>query len=293
MSKVIDNTIHLKGNKAVLKSTLCLMAKNFTEHEVGKNAAALAYYLLFTIFPLIIFFSNLLGLLGVNINISAEQIDRFMPRDVILLLETYFEYVSTTSSYKLLWFALVFSIWFPMRAAKGIMDSVRLAYHLEKPKNTVGYILRQLLYTVVLLFVVVLCLVLTIIGKNFILFIWSVTPDETMWIAEMFASIWQYLRFLSIGLLMLAALGSLYALSLDDRQERGSMVPGIIVAIVTWMIGSIVFSFYVEHLANYTLIYGTLGAIIVLLIWLYMTAISIIMGVEFNAALHEIGGKNL
>ena len=67
----------------VIKSTIQLVIKNFTKHDVGKNAAALAYYLLFTIFPLIIFFSNLLGILDINISISTEQVDRFMPMDVI------------------------------------------------------------------------------------------------------------------------------------------------------------------------------------------------------------------
>ena len=126
--------------KSIIKSTLCLVAKNFSNHEVGKNAAALAYYLLFTIFPLMIFFSNLLGLLDINISFTSEQIKRFMPRDVVILLESYFNYVSNSSSYKLLWFSLMFSIWFPMRAASGIMDSVRVAYHLEKPENSLKYL---------------------------------------------------------------------------------------------------------------------------------------------------------
>lgn len=277
--------------KSVIKPTLCLVAKNFSNHEVGKNAAALAYYLLFTIFPLMIFFSNLLGLLDINISFASEQINRFMPRDVVILLESYFDYVSNSSSYKLLWFSLVFSIWFPMRAASGIMDSVRVAYHLEKPENSIKYIMKQLLYTVVLLFAIVACLILTIIGKKFMMFIWSITPDETMWLVELFASIWQYFRFLPIGLLMLVPLGSLYSLSLDEKQKQGAMIPGILVAMFVWMVASIAFSFYVENIASYSIIYGTLGAMIILLMWLYLTALSIIMGVEFNAALQEVRGE--
>lgn len=277
--------------KSVIKPTLRLVAKNFSNHEVGKNAAALAYYLLFTIFPLMIFFSNLHGLLDINISFASDQINRFMPRDVVILLESYFDYISNSSSYQLLWFSLVFSIWFPMRAASGIMDSVRVAYHLEKPENSMKYIMKQLLYTVVLLFAIVASLILTIIGKNVMMFIWSITPDETMWIAELFASIWQYFRFVPIGFLMLVALGSLYSLSLDEKQKQGAMIPGILVAMFVWMVASIAFSFYVENIASYSIIYGTLGAMIILLMWLYLTAFSIIIGVEFNAALQEVRGE--
>ena len=274
----------VKEKKYVIKPTLCLVARNFSDHEVGKNAAALSYYLLFTIFPLTIFFSNLLGLLDINISLTTEQLDKFMPRDVVILLESYFDYVSNSSSYKLLWFSLVFSIWFPMRAASGIMDSVRVAYRLEKPENSVKYIMKQLLYTVVLLFAIVACLILTIIGKNFMMFIWSITPDETIWLSELFASIWQYFRFVPICILMFVALGSLYSLSLDEKHKHGAMIPGIAVAMLVWMVASIVFSFYVENIASYSVIYGTLGAMIILLMWLYLAALSIIMGVEFNAA---------
>lgn len=281
----------VKEKKYVIKPTLCLVARNFSDHEVGKNAAALSYYLLFTIFPLTIFFSNLLGLLDINISLTTEQLDKFMPRDVVILLESYFDYVSNSSSYKLLWFSLVFSIWFPMRAASGIMDSVRVAYRLEKPENSVKYIMKQLLYTVVLLFAIVACLILTIIGKNFMMFIWSITPDETIWLSELFASIWQYFRFVPICILMFVALGSLYSLSLDEKHKHGAMIPGIAVAMLVWMVASIVFSFYVENIASYSVIYGTLGAMIILLMWLYLAALSIIMGVEFNAALQEVRGE--
>ena len=283
--------MQVKEKKTVIKPTLKLVVQNYAKHEVGKNAAALAYYLLFTIFPLIIFFSNLLGVLDINIDFTSVQIKRFMPRDVVILLESYLDYVSNTSSYKLLWFSLVFSVIFPMRVTGGIMDSVRKAYHLEKPKNTVKYRLSQLMYTVVFLFAIVVCLLLTVVGKNFMLLISSIASNDTIWFAEVFASIWQYVRFIPIALLVYAALGSLYAISIDERHKRDTMVPGIIAATVTWIIGSIVFSFYVENIASYSVIYGTLGAMIILLIWLYMVAFSIVIGIEFNAALEEVRGK--
>ena len=277
--------------KTIIKQTFSLLVSNYREHEVGKNAAALAYYLLFTIFPLMIFFSNLLGVINISVEFSAVRLDRFMPRDVVGLLESYFEYVSISSNYKLMWFSLIFSVWFPMRAANGVMDSARLAYHLGKPKNIKHYRIRQLVYTLVLLIVVVLCLALTLIGKNVMLLIWSVVPNEWSWMAELSAAIWQYFRFIPICLLMFSALGVLYTLALDKPHKRGAMLPGMVVSVIVWTIGSIVFSFYVENIGSYSVIYGALGAMIVLLIWLYMTSISIIIGIEFNAALETVRGK--
>lgn len=258
---------------------------NFFKHDVGKNAAALAYYLLFALFPLLIFISNVLGLLKLDITSIIQVLQRILPSDIVRLVETYLEHISHTSSQTLLWFALIFSIWFPMRAAKGLMDDVRLAYHLEKPENPITYTIRQLAYTIVLLLVIGLTLLFSTLGKQVLGYINYLIPESAMHISVYFIEIWQYLRFIPVALLMYAALGTLYAASLDKRQSIKDILPGIAVAMTSWMIVSIGFSFYVENFANYSVIYGTLGAVIVLLMWLYMTAVILILGAELNAAI--------
>lgn len=278
--------------KSVFRSTLRLLVFNFFEHDVGRNAAALAYYLLFALFPLLIFISNVLGLLDLNVSAIIHALQRFLPGDIVELVETYLEYVSHTSSQTLLWFALIFSIWFPMRVAKGLMDDVRLAYQLGKPQHPISYTIRQLVYTVVLFLVIGLTLLLSTMGEHVLSYINNILPENTIKISDYLIQVWQYLRFFPIGLLMFAALGTLYAASLDKRRPMKEMFPGIIVALVSWMVVSIGFSFYVENFADYSVIYGTLGAVIVLLMWLYMTAVILIMGAELNAALQTVRSEN-
>lgn len=274
-----------KGNTFV--RTLCLLIGNFFDHKVGKNAAALAYYLLFALFPLLIFLSNLLGLLDLNITAITQALQQVLPRDVVGIIESYLAHVSQTSSHALLWFALVFSIWFPMRAIKGLMDNVRLAYHLEEPAKPLAYALRQLVYTVIFLLVMALTLLLSTLGKHVLGYIDYLLPEGTVQFSNYFLGIWQYLRFVPIALLMFAALGILYAAALDNRQSIRAIWPGILFAMVGWMLVSVGFSFYVENFANYSVIYGTLGAVIVLLMWLYLTAVILIMGAELNSVLNR------
>ena len=271
-----------------LKQTVLLLIRNYSQHNVGKNAAALAYYLLFAIFPLLIFASNLLGLLKLDVYAITQTLSNFLPKDIVGLIESYLDYISHTSGHLLLWFSLVFSIWFPMRAVKGLMDDVRLAHHLNKPPNSLKYRLRQLIYTVVFLVVIILTLALSTLGEHVLGYIGRLLPEYTPRISGFIPDFWQYLRFIPMALLMFAALGALYALSMDKRPPIKQILPGIIAALISWMIVSIGFSFYVENFAHYSLIYGTMGAMIVLLMWLYMTALVLILGAEFNAALHDI-----
>ena len=271
-----------------LKQTVLLLIRNYSQHNVGKNAAALAYYLLFAIFPLLIFASNLLGLLKLDVYAITQTLSNFLPKDIVGLIESYLDYISHTSGHLLLWFSLVFSIWFPMRAVKGLMDDVRLAHHLSKPPNSLKYRLRQLIYTVVFLVVIILTLALSTLGEHDLGYVGRLLPENTPRISGFIPDFWQYLRFIPMALLMFAALGALYALSMDKRPPIKQILPGIIAALISWMVVSIGFSFYVENFAHYSLIYGTMGAMIVLLMWLYMTALVLILGAEFNAALAEI-----
>ncbi len=277
--------------KSLFRLTLRLFVKNFYEHDVGKSAAALTYYLLFALFPLLIFVNNLLGLLNLNISAVTASLAHFMPKAVVSLVENYLYYVSNTSSRVLLWFALVFSVWFPMRAVNEIMKDVRKAYCLDNPKNIVAYTVRQLVYTVVFLLVLAATLFLSTMGKNILSFLFAFFPKNAPIISDYLLNIWHYLRFVPAGILMFVAIGSLYAMSVDEKQPFRTLLPGITVVLSAWMIVSIGFSFYVENFASYSVIYGTLGTVIILMVWLYMTSLLLILGAELNASIKQ--GKDI
>ncbi len=249
-------------------------------HDVGRQGAALAYYLLFMIFPFLIFLSSLLGLLNLDISSMIRSLQNLLPSGVLDVIETYFNYVSQTSSTAMLWFGLVFTIYFPMRAADCLMHAVRRAYHLPQPKNQVFYTAKVLLYTVFLLVSISLALALATVGRQVLQF-----AGRFVVVPEAFIDLWSDLRFVILGGVMFAAVGLLYAAAQDVRQPARNVVPGVLAALIGWMVVSAAFSFYVENFANYSVIYGALGTVIVLMMWLNLTAVVLIMGAEVNGAL--------
>lgn len=275
-----------KKVKITFKQVFCQLFNNMFKHNIGKNAASLSYYLIFSIFPLLIFISNFMGLLNLDVYSVTEVLKQILPDEVVLIIEGYLDHISDNSSGTLLWFSLVFSILFPLRTAKGLMSDVRLAYNFEKPKNPITYALKQLLYTLILLVVIILNILLSFTGKNILSTIRTLVPAHIFRLSENFIEIWQYLRFVPIAILMLVAIGSLYAASLERKVSFKSMLPGIFTAFILWLAVSIGFTFYVENFANYSVIYGTLGAVMALLVWLYMTAFVLITGAEVNACLY-------
>lgn len=265
---------------------LTKLIERYMVHGVPQEAAALAYYLLFMIFPLMIFLSSLIGLLDVDISSIVQGLSPLLPAGVVEVIESYLAYVSETSSRAMLLFGLVFTIYFPMRAADCLMSAVRKAYHLPRPKNQILYTAKVLLYTVFLLVTIALTLALTTVGRAALEF-----AGRFFVVPAAFIDLWSDLRFLLLGGVIFAAVGLLYAAAQDARQPLRNIVPGVLAALVGWMVVSAAFAFYVENFANYTLIYGTLGTVIVLMMWLNLTALMLIMGAEINGALISIRGR--
>lgn len=281
-----------REKKLNVKGALRLVFVNFFNHNVGKNAAALAYYLLFALFPMLIFVTNLLGLLDLNVYSIIQSLSDILPKDVVAIVETYLDYISHTSSHTLMWFAFILSIWFPLRAVQGLMDDVRRAYGLGLPERPALYLGKQLIYTVVFLVVMVLTLLLSVLGENVLSFVGSLFPEDSFPISDYLLELWQYLRFLLAALLMLTAIGALYSLASERKPSVKSIMPGILFALVSWLVVSIGFSFYVENFANYSFVYGALGTVIVLLVWLNLTAVILILGAEINAALAKVNSQS-
>ncbi|MCI8910350.1 MAG: YihY/virulence factor BrkB family protein [Oscillibacter sp.] len=257
-----------------------LMARRYLRHNVAIQSAALAFYLLFMIFPFLIFFSALLGLLQLDVAGILLALEEILPRDVAGLIGMYLNYVRSAPSPHLLLFGLFFSIYFPMRATNSLMRAVRTAYHLGPPRGTFVHHLKTLGYTVLLIVTIALSLALMTVGERLL----GYAVDQLR-LPVFFAETWARLRFPAAAAVGFFALFFLYALAQDVRQPWRNIWPGTLAALTAWMGLSWLYAFYVDNVANYSVLYGSIGTVIALLIWLNMSAIVLIMGAEFNGTL--------
>lgn len=263
------------------------MVKNYFAHNVGKNRAALAYYQLFAIFPLMIFVSNLLGFLQLDIYAITRHLARILPREITRLLTAYLQHINRVYSPVLMWFSLVFSVWFPYRAVKGLVKDVRTAYGLPHIHGRLWFYLKQLAYTLLLLAALAVSLVVSVLGQRLLVYVFSVVPADIAQGLQFLLPVWRYSRFILAAAVMYTAIVALYGLALEKTPTPAAVLPGLLASMTAWLGVSMAFSFYVENFAGYSVIYGTLGAVMALLMWLYLSAIILIMGAELNAILAE------
>ena len=256
------------------------MVQRYLRHNVAIQSAALAFYLLFTIFPFLIFISALLGLLQLDVAAILHALEELLPLEVVSLVEMYLTHVGSNPSPRLLLFGLFFSIYFPMRATNSLMHSVRTAYHLGPPHSSVCHRVKTLLYTVLLITAIALTLILMTVGERFLRY-----AVEQFRLPLLIAELWVRLRFPVTAVVGYFALFFLYALAQDGRQPWRNIWPGTLAALAGWVFLSWLYALYVNHIAHYSALYGSIGAIIVLLVWLNMSAVTLIMGAEMNGTL--------
>ena len=251
------------------------LVRRFFSHDVGRDSAALAYYLMFALFPLMILASLVIGALNVDISSFVNDLRQFTPEDVSSVIGGYLEYVIGNHNRYLLVFSLVFSIWFPMRATNTLTHSVRKAFGRLAPENKLKNAMFVCLYSLLLIVTISVAIFLTVVGRHTLEFL-----SHFFRLTTLFIDLWAYLRFVLLFVVMALAIGALYTLALGERRPLWELVPGIIISLLLWMVLSIAFAYYVGNVAHYAVLYGSIATAIVVLLWLYMSAMALILGAE-------------
>lgn len=273
---------HIKKRKGWQKVIL-LTIQGYFDNKVGRNAAAMTYYLLFAMFPFFIFVTSLLGLLHLPTLTLDGQITRFLPEDVVAFLNLAIEHITKSSNNALLTFGLVFSVWFPLRAVSNLMEAINDIYGEEKSGS---HSIRTAILTALTIVLIPAMLLLLLLGERVLGFVGEYIP-----ISAEFISGWSRMRFVPMAAALLFMLSAVYFFSPSKIQKVRYILPGAILSMGVWMLFSLIFSYYVDHMGRYSIIYGSIGVIIALLVWMDWSMIAMLMGAVFNVALKETYDK--
>lgn len=269
---------HIKKRKGWQKVIL-LTIQGYFDNKVGRNAAAMTYYLLFAMFPFFIFVTSLLGLLHLPTLTLDGQITRFLPEDVVAFLNLAIEHITKSSNNALLTFGLVFSVWFPLRAVSNLMEAINDIYGEERSGS---HSIRTAILTALTIVLIPAMLLLLLLGERVLGFVGEYIP-----ISAEFITGWSRMRFVPMAAALLFMLSAVYFFSPSKIQKVRYILPGAVLSMVVWILFSLIFSYYVDHMGRYSIIYGSIGVIIALLVWMDWSMITMLMGAVFNVALKE------
>jgi membrane protein len=259
--------------------------------DVFGAAAKLAYYFLLALFPLLIFLTSIIGLvLGTGTGLRHalfNYLSQVMPASAFQLIDKTILEVSSASGAGKLSFGLLAALWAAASGVGAMMDSLNTAYNSKERRTWWKQRLVALILTI--------ALSVLIIGAVTVIFGGSKIAEHlgaSYGFSDAFVITWKILQWpIALGF-MLLAFALIYYFAPDVRRHRWEWItPGSAIGVVLWLLVSFAFKGYLHFFDSYSKTYGSLGAVIVLMLWLYLTGAAVLIGGEINAEIENVAAE--
>jgi len=260
-----------------------------TVHETQADngfglAAQLAYYFFLSLFPALLFLLALASLIpGFDfVGRTTAALAGIAPAEVMDVLREQLTKVSEGSHGGLLSFGVAAALWSSSSAMVALIDALDAAYHVKDARPWWKQRLTAILLTLGVASFVIAAFTLVIGGPQLAELVASrVGPGPV------FEWTWRIVQWPLAFVLVASGIGLIYYFAPDVDQDFVWLTPGCVVATVLWLASSLSFRFYVANFGSYNATYGAIGGVIVLLLWLYLTGLSILIGAEMNAEIEH------
>lgn len=265
------------------------MYHRFQEDEVTSLGAQLTFYLLLAFFPFIIFLITLASYAPVASDLPLDQLAALLPYEAYVQVRDIIEETIQARSHTLLSVGMIAALWASSSGVNAIIRGINKAYFEKETRPFWKVRGLSILFTLALALVIVSAFLMLVLGR-----IIGQALFTELGAYYLFADVWRWVRYLLPLATMLLVFVLLYRFSPNRNLTLKEVVPGAVLASLGWVITSLAFAWYVEHFTDYARIYGSLGGIVILLLWLYLSSIIILLGGELNAVLSRHGspGRN-
>ncbi|MEJ7624947.1 MAG: YihY/virulence factor BrkB family protein [Pyrinomonadaceae bacterium] len=270
------------------KRFLKLLYERSFDADIFSRAAMIAFYFSFALFPLLYFLVSLFGLLlessdGLK-NELYLYLGQLMPRSVFDLVRKTVEEIVENSSGGRLVLGLIVTLWSASAGVDGIRTGLNSVYGLKERRAVWWTKAQSLVLTLVVAVLISIVLATVFYG-------WQLVQLGIAWLGYEITSplVLVSIQWISILLVMLFACEVIYNLLPDFKTFHWIWItPGTLVAIALFIVLTTAFRTYLGYFNTYNKAYGSLGAVIILMLWLYLTATALMIGGAINAVLHDM-----
>ncbi|AYU55603.1 YihY/virulence factor BrkB family protein [Staphylococcus debuckii] len=282
-----NQTFFVAKNNKPAKYTKDSNFLSYLIYRIGKDdasglAAQLSYYFMLSLFPMLLFLLSLLPLFKIDRNKIVDMIAKNAPASTADLLTGIIGDIMKNASGSILSVGLILALWSASNGMTALMNAFNVAYDVEDGRNPILLKLISVLFTVIMGAVFIAAMILPVFGQQIghLLFGPLGLDSQVKWIFNILS---YALPFVVIFLLF----ATLYTLAPNIKIKWKSVLPGALFTSIVWIVGTAAFGLYVSNFANYSKTYGSIGGIIVLMLWLYITGFIIIVGAEINAIINQ------
>ncbi|MCU1285974.1 MAG: rbn [Acidobacteriales bacterium] len=255
-----------------------------SEDEVADRSAALSYYFLASLFPLLLFLMTLFGFLagpGSQLrNTLMTDMARLMPGSASELVSKTLSEVNRSATGLKLILGLLASLWAASSGVSAIINALNIAYRVKETRPWwKTRLVVSVGLTIALSVLVIAALGLVLFGGTL-----GESVATKLGLGGAFTLAWKIVQWPLIFGFMLLAFAMVYYYAPNLKEPEWYWIsPGAAVGLVLWLVGSLAFRVYLHYFNSYNATYGSLGAVIILLLWFYITGAAILIGGEVNS----------
>lgn len=265
-----------------LKDNAKELINKFNENNVTLLAAAQAYYYLLSIFPLLIVCFAIIPYLNLDAMQVVEMLEKSIPPSMAEILEENIISLIETPKGGLLTVGIIGALWSASNGVNAFIKSANTAYNIEEKRSFIVVRLTALGLTVSLIVGLAVAIILPVFGNTIVRYL-----DTLLHLGTSATIILQILRVVISIVVLTGIMLVLYRFAPSKKLPLNHILPGALSASILWLVISFGFSFYVDNFGNYSATYGSLGGIIVLMIWFFVTGIILLVGALINVIYHE------
>lgn len=258
------------------------LIKRIFDHDITATAGFLAYNLMLAFVPFLMFLLTLIGLSNLDVNQVLEALSYILPIKAYDLIKYTVIEVLEGQGTGIVWITIFLAIWAASNGFGAVIRGMNRAYGVREKRGYISRVVRSIASTVILALLIILTMVLLVFGdviKNFVITYIPVSNFITM--------LWDLMRYIILVFMMVVIFVTIYKYTPAKKVSWVEAFPGAFLTSLGWLIFSSCFAFYVNTFSNYSRLYGSLGAIFILMTWLYLSSFIILLGGEVNAMISE------
>jgi membrane protein len=252
--------------------------------DVFNLAAQQAYYFFFALFPALLALISIASFFPIE-NLTGEintMLQRIAPEDVTRIVTEQIVKIGQSNAGGILTLAFFFTLWSSSSAVVAMCSTLNAAYDITEGRPWWKVRLTAIGLTVGLAVFILVSMTLIVAGPAL-----ADKVAEMMHLGPAFAWTWKILQWPVVFLIVVTAVAMVYYFAPDAEQDWVWITPGSVLATTLWVLASLGFRFYVTNFASYNETYGTIGGVMVLLLWFYVSGIALLIGAELNAEIEH------
>ncbi len=262
------------------------MRRGYRIHHITAFSAQMAYFFILSLFPFLIFLVSLISWFSIDNIWMMNSLGRIMPSDAAQIIQDYMLNLADSGSKSLISVSIIAALWTASKAINALMRALNIVYEVKETRGYFKIRLMGMFYTFLFALSIILALVLPSMGRDFFRLL-----EAYIYIPKYFVDFFTSIRWVGVLGFLALVFGSTHVVLPNVKIGFKQAMPGALFSLIGWLTLSYGFSHFVQNFSRFTIVYGSLAAVMVLLIWMYFSSMIVMFGAEINHYLIMLRSK--